>query len=164
MDPFSLPGLEEYASLAGQPKPSEVPFHAIASNLVHAVELMVRAGRHGMCDVPLAVVLTKTDALPANVYPFLGALRRPDPRDSDALHSLCREALCQLGGDASVRMLEQKFENVRYFACTATGRMPALRDASSFQPAGVEQPVLWLLGQLSPLSRPLKAQIPAHAQ
>lgn len=146
VDPFSLPGLEEHAHrLSGSLKPSETPFHTIASNLIHVVEQMLHGGEQRQCDVPLAVVLSKADAFPVSAYPFLAGLIGLDHQDPEGLQRSCRDALRKLGGDDSVRLLEQKFKTIRYFACTATGRMPDLRDTTPFHPAGVQQPLLWLL-------------------
>jgi hypothetical protein len=164
VDPFSLPALDEYGNrMGGQLQPSRAPLHTVASNLIHAVEQMLPGNQYEQCKVPLAVVLSKADALPNGAYPFLSGLIESGQEDSQALHVRCREALSRLGGDDTVRLLEQKFKNVRYFASTAMGRMPDLRDASPFQPAGVEQPVLWLLGQAAtPSSRPAPGWTAVH--
>jgi hypothetical protein len=93
------------------------------------------------CQVPLAVVLNKTDALPAKEHPFLADLVSSD----DGAHDRCRQALERLGEGRSIRALEQKFETVRYFACSALGRMPDPRDHSPFRGSGAIEPFLWLL-------------------
>src|SRR6185436_2702646 len=97
------------------------------------------------CDSPAAVVLSKADALPERDHPFLADLcpvngHRPD----EARSARCREALERLGEAASVRALEQKFTRLRYFACTALGRLPDPRDVRPFEPRGVAEPLLWL--------------------
>ncbi len=46
----------------------------------------------------------------------------------------------------TVRTLEQRFAGVRYFGCTALGRAPDPRNTSPVRPAGVAEPLLWLLG------------------
>jgi hypothetical protein len=164
VDPFSLPALDDYASqMSGQLQPSKAPFHAIAGNLIHAIEQMLPGSQYAPCTVPVAVVLSKADALPADAYSFLTGLVSSDHADSAALGQRCREAVNRLGGDASVRLLEQKFKNIRYFACSAMGRMPSLRDTAPFQPSGVEQPLLWLLGYAGGLSRPRSAAVEVRA-
>ena len=147
VDPFSLSALEGHAHVEDMRlQPSDIALHNIASNLIHAVEQMLPCGQRLRCDVPLAVVITKVDALPVNLYPFLVGLIGLDHESPDTLSRRCREALCRLGAEDSVRLLEQKFMTLRYFACTATGRFPDPRDVTPFQPAGVEAPLLWLLG------------------
>jgi len=99
------------------------------------------------CDVPLAVVLGKADALPTDDFPFLVALHPSNlPALGEKMHSTCREALEKLGEGRCVRALEQKFSTVRYFACSALGRVPDPRDTSPFQPVGVIDPFLWMMG------------------
>jgi len=144
VDPFSLPALEG-RDPAHRGLAPDVPFHTVAANLIHAVEAML-PGREKRSDLPLAVVLSKADVLSANVFPFLTGLVGVDHENPEDLHRRCREALSRLGGTETIRMLEQKFRTVRYFSCTATGRIPDARDHSPFRPAGVEQPLLWLLG------------------
>jgi hypothetical protein len=57
----------------------------------------------------------------------------------------CRKALDALGAGNVVRGLEQYFTSVRYFACSALGRIPDPKNRAPFQPAGVIEPFLWLL-------------------
>jgi len=92
------------------------------------------------------VVLSKADAFPERDQPFLSGLcpqngHRPDA----ALSARCREALARLGEGASLRALEQKFTRLRFFACTALGRMPDPRNLRPFESRGVAEPLLWLL-------------------
>jgi len=165
VDPFSLPALDEHAArLSGQLLPSEAPFHSITSNLILAVEQMMPESQNRRCEVPVAVVMSKADAFPVSGYSFLTGLIPSDRANPEALNSRCREALLKLGADDSVRLLEQKFNHVKYFACTAMGRTADPRDASPFRPAGVEQPLLWLLGYASEQPPvPLARSVAAHA-
>jgi hypothetical protein len=147
VDPFSLPGLVAFGERLGdQLQASQAVFHTIASNLVVAVEQMLPGDQGQQCKVPVAVVLSKADAFPADSYPFLARLTGPGTENDPAVHGRCRDALVRLGAEDSVRLLEQKFGNLRYFACSALGRTPDRRNTSAFQPVAVEQPVLWLLG------------------
>ena len=47
-----------------------------------------------------------------------------------------------------VRDLYLQFRDVRFFSCTALGRMPDEDDHSPFTPSGVLEPLLWILGML----------------
>jgi len=162
VDPFSLPALE--GQDPGRPGLApEVPFYTVAANLIHAVEAML-PGREKGTDLPLAVVLSKADALPANLFPFLTGLVGVDHENPDDLNERCRQALERLGATETMRMLQQKFQTVRYFSCTATGRVPDAKDRSSFRPAGVEAPLLWLLGAPADagIVRPSVARLPGR--
>lgn len=149
VDPFSLPALQTYGQQMGQQigeqlKPSATPFQRIVEVLVGGVNLMGASRNGGPSRVPLAVVLSKTDALPLQDFPFLRELCTLD--NPGMHHSGCRTALEKLGGGRGIHILEQRFANIRYFACSALGRMPDWNDSRPFQPVGVSDPVLWLLG------------------
>jgi hypothetical protein len=147
VDPFSLPALSVYAERSGSAlQPSQTPLRDVVHNLIQSVNLMVLRNPHDRCDIPTAVVLSKADALPERDHPFLAGLCPANGHRADeALSARCREALEQLGEGASVRALEQKLTRLRYFACTALGRLPDLRDTRPFEPHGVAEPLLWLL-------------------
>lgn len=147
VDPFSLPALEEHASLMRGEDLSPSPFHNVAANLILAIEQMLPGSQNRQCDVPLGIVLSKADAFPVESHPFLAGLVSRDPGSSA---KLCRDAMEKLGASNSVRMLEQKFKHVRYFACSSLGRAPDVRNASPFRAAGVLEPLLWLLSGASP--------------
>jgi signal recognition particle receptor subunit beta len=159
VDPFSLPGLAADAEkMGGQVQASQSLFHNIASNLVRAIEQILPGNQSQQCDVPLAVVLSKADAFPVATHPFLSGLIGNGKDSTPDLNRLCREALVKLGAEDSIRLLEQKFSNLHYFACSALGRVPDLRNTSPFRPSGVEQPLLWLLGVAARLGVPQPAR------
>jgi hypothetical protein len=146
VDPFSLPSLAEHGRRAkGDLKPSETPFRHVVDNLIHNVNLMLLRRTDDTCAVPVAVVLSKSDAFPDRDFPFLANLVAPNGHLDEATSRRCREALDKLGEGGSIRALEQKFTNLRYFACSALGRIPVLSDPSAFRPTGVVQPFQWLV-------------------
>jgi hypothetical protein len=138
IDPFALPGLAAPAGRA-----TTVPLADLLSNLIHRVDALRGAGPGAPCPVPLAVVLSKADALPVHEFPFLAGLC-PAAGDTSAR---CREALARLGAANGIRALEMRFRTVRYFACSGLGRAPDPRDATPFRPVGVTDPLLWILDQ-----------------
>jgi len=146
VDPFSLPALADHSRRRSPGlHPSESPFHQVVDVLVAGVDLMLVRRPTDVCDVPLAIVLSKADTLPSEDFPFLADLvSRPSLNGS--LPARCRQALDRLGGGNSLRALEQKFSRVGYFACSALGRLPDLHRRHAFQPVGVLEPWLWLLG------------------
>ncbi|MFO1432368.1 MAG: hypothetical protein U1F76_19860 [Candidatus Competibacteraceae bacterium] len=143
IDPFSLAGLASYRErLPVDQEISEVPLQQVVDVLLNGVNTMLVKQPTDTCAVPLAVVINKADALPVIELPFLAALQ---PGGS-ATSADCRQALERLGERASVHKLESKFTRIQYFAGSALGRMPDRRNASPFQPVGVIEPLLWLLG------------------
>jgi hypothetical protein len=147
LDPFALPGLEAHARLLRrQASPSDVPVRDVVSVLVNGLSNSLGLRPSERCAVPVAVVLGKADALPAAEMPFLAGLCAGGGAAGADLSGRCREALVRLGGGAATRALEMKFLTVRYFACSPLGRAPDPKDARPFRPAGVAEPLLWLLG------------------
>lgn len=156
VDPFALPALRDYSEQLGrQVSPSSMSFQEVAAVLISGVEQLRALGRSEHCDVPVAVVLSKADALPVSDLPFLAELC-PDRGGGadDGRHQRCRDALLKLGEGNALRALEHKFSRVRYFACTALGRSPAAGNDLPFKPAGVLEPFTWLLGLEQPIPVP----------
>lgn len=149
VDPFSLSGLSDYTDrLGGELQPSQTPFHDVVAVLIAGVNQMLVRRSTDKCNVPLAVVMSKADAIPTSDFPFLADLCPSHGERTDrALSDRCRTGLEKLGAGGSIRALEHRFSNVRYFACSALGRTPTLRDPNPFQPVGVAEPFLWMLEQ-----------------
>lgn len=148
VDPYSLQALSSYGHRDGAgSNSSATPLKDVVSVFLASVnQTLVRDSRE-RCNVPLAVVLSKADALPTRDFPFLAGLCPRDGFTQDSAFSArCRESLERLGEEHSIRALELKFSNIRYFSCSALGRMPDARNTSPFQPVGVKEPFFWLLG------------------
>ena len=148
VDPFSLPRMPEAARVAvGRDLVSELTFQTTAINLIKLLQMVRPTGSTGKFDLPLAVVLSKSDALPEGEMPLLANLysKNGQSLDPEVFSASCRKALDALGAGNVVRGLEQYFTSVRYFACSALGRIPDPKNRAPFQPAGVIEPFLWLL-------------------
>lgn len=122
-------------------------FSDLVAVLISGVESQRLAfNAHDQCEVPVAVVLGKADSLPADQYPFLSGLTPNGGAVSERERSdRCRAALIKLGEGNSVRALDQRFANIRYFACSALGRAPDPKNKQAFRPDGVAEPFCWLL-------------------
>lgn len=102
---------------------------------------------------PIAIVVTKVDALNLEWeigIPAARALMAQDPSltsEEDAISVLVRNFLNTYGLDHFIRELEMQFTNVKYFSCSALGRMPSDFDTSSFMPVRVVDSLLWLLSK-----------------
>lgn len=102
---------------------------------------------------PIAVVVTKVDAL--NLEMEIGSyaarnLMAHDPSittEQDAINILVRDFLNRYGLDHFVRDAEMQFSNIRYFSCSALGRMPVAGNSRSFVPIRVADPLIWLLAR-----------------
>jgi hypothetical protein len=147
VDPYSLPQLADHAMRARpELKASDISFHQIKSTLIGGVNMMLVKQPTDECRVPLAVVLGKADSLPVGSFPSLTDLIDGSSTLSGTARSdRCRQALIDLGATNDVLDLERKFSTVRYFACSALGRMPDPRNTRAFQPIGVIEPFLWFM-------------------
>ena len=144
-DPSTFPGLSEYY---GHDAYAYAPFADIAGNLGNVLGSLFGQDEDGRVDVPLAVVITKSDELPVDDLPCLAGFRNAQTGQPvlNAPNDQCREALRQLAGENAIQVIEQHFSRVRYFSCSALGRGPDVSDTSAFSPVGVLDPLLWLLG------------------
>ena len=142
VDPFSLPGLASHRDKSMSQVVSEVPLQQVVETLLAGVNTLLVKQPTDTCNVPLAVVINKVDALPVAELPFLSALQTGSEAGTEA----CRQALDRLGANRILPALEHKFTKIKFFSCSALGRMPDPDNASPFQPLGVTEPFLWLLG------------------
>ncbi len=108
---------------------------------------------------PIAVVITKVDALNLEQEIGSGAARMMMMQDSslseeEAINKLVREFLIRYGLDHFVRDVEMQFSRVRYFSCSALGRMPNPTNTWSFVSVRVAEPLLWLLASAKAIMPP----------
>jgi hypothetical protein len=158
VDPFSIP---VYRSIHAQ----DIQFY---QNLIRPSDLDVIKAYERMFDMfedsadlhkgrrfphPIAVVVSKVDAL--NLEYEIGSfaaqnMMNADPSitsEGDAINLLVRNFLVQNDLDDFVRTIELQFSNVRYFSCSALGRMPVPNDNRAFMPVRVADPLIWLLSR-----------------
>jgi hypothetical protein len=98
-------------------------------------------------------VVTKVDAL--NLEFEIGSVAAQSvmsanpsiTSEGDAINMLVRNFLAQNDLDHFVRDIELQFSNVRYFSCSALGRLPVAGDNSAFMPTRVADPLIWLLSR-----------------
>lgn len=157
IDPFSLLAVrEEYAELlqaaATAIKPSALPAEDALSRVLINLEQNFELGKTARIPAPLAVVVSKADAF--DLARTLGetavdAGLRKAPAGAnrhDVHHRLVRDQLLRWGEAGLVDQCEARFTKVRYFACSALGR---ILDGSgrAFVPWGVLEPLLWVLAE-----------------
>jgi len=139
VDPAGLP---RFVAEAGRPAPevqaSATPLDDVARSTVAAVEKMVERGTSKRLPVPLAVVIAKAD---------LDAVKRRvgDPAVRPPDGAACRDALLTWGAGPALQNLESNFAQLRYFACSALGRIAKAGENRPFEACGVLGPLLWVL-------------------
>jgi Double-GTPase 2 len=151
VDPLSIPRVaeEHEAELARLrhavlPSPEE-PIRVLERTVAALVE-----GGADPKEVPIAVVIGKTDAV--------GIAGEIDARRGAAGEAAPRVWLDANGAGNFVRAVEQEFKHVRWFGCSALGRVPDVADRSAYEPKGATEPLLWLLSRrgVVPADRPFE--------
>ncbi len=144
----------------GPPLPAvETPPQQIAADLAAQLRAHGRGGSRGRVSTPIAVAVTKTDALRPLLSPHSPLLQNAshrgaslDEEDRLAVHEEMRSLMSGWDSGALFRQLERDFAKLSLFGLSALGASPpahAPADApkSGPQPLRVEDPLLWLLGQ-----------------
>lgn len=158
IDPFSIPQYyhshqAEIDSMRDLLRPSDLSVEDTYGRLKETFEnyfsVLRRGGRYSQ---PVAVVVNKVDALHLEDEigePAANKLMSQSPSirtQEEAIDFLVKEFLNRYNLGNFVREIEAHF-NVRYFSCSALGRLPVQSDTTSFQPIRVYEPLAWILKQ-----------------
>lgn len=161
VDPFAISAVrakysEELKRTVGSLKPSELSLEETVDRLLLNLEAEFGLSKKGRVKEPLAVVINKTDAFDLDGVvgeaAFQGALtaaRGERSADPDAVRdSMLRKQLIDWGEQGFVSRIERRFTKIRYFTCSALGRMPG-GSGGEFKAQGVMPPLLWILSHIS---------------
>lgn len=161
IDPFTLPRVqEEYRDLLPGVKdllqPSQLPAEDALARVFLGMEEHFGLGKAARVKAPVAVVLTKVDAFDleeriGETAVARALASRPAAADPERTRDeIIRSQLKRWDQGDLVQQLESRCDRLRYFTCSAFGRMP---DSSRqpFEPRGVLEPLLWILGQADPI-------------
>lgn len=162
IDPYSMPEVRsaqgrDYEGVQHAIRPSSELTEAVYGRMVESLRGFSQTT--GRIDQPLAVVVTKTDALGLRQQ----IQREGHGSDSSELSDAVKQWLVKHGEGNLVRTIERDFKDVRYFACSALGRIPGQEPAAAatdvdldldpaarrprpFKPVDVLHPLAWLLG------------------
>ena len=138
-DPTAFPVVRQQEDLKG---PGPTPLDDIVMSTIMRATTETPLNRNGKIDMRVAVVISKAD-LPA-VRERIGDIRAGKV-DSAA----CRKAISEWGGTNAIQGIENRFESVEYFACSALGRDPDDAEGEAFEGYGVIGPLVWTLKQKS---------------
>lgn len=155
IDPFSLPLLQgnlgsKLAAVRDDVRPSGEPPQDVYDRMVRTLRALRGNGRDGSKQ-PVAVVLTKCDAL--GVDADLAQRARSIAGSTDTANrdsriasesAAVRDWLVEQGQGNLVRGIEHDFRHLRYFSCSALGRIPDGAH-TQFTPTNVLRPVAWVL-------------------
>lgn len=141
VDPFSIGHVaddraEQLAAEGARVLPSSEDPMRVYERLLSTLK---EAGAHTQ-DMPLAVVIAKSDAL--GVQTEIDALANSQAQDTGE-----RAWLSANGAGNLVRSIEQDFKLVGWFSLSALGRMPDPANKAPFTPRGALAPLLWILAK-----------------
>jgi len=143
VDPFAAPAVrEEYRSQIGPVisglMPSGIAAEDALGRFFIGMERNFGLAKGARMALPVAVVVSKADAFDLPQRLALG-----DHRLSTS--ATVRDALVKWEMGDIVQQIETRCANVRYFSCSALGRIPD-GVGRAFEPQGVLQPLEWVLG------------------
>lgn len=158
VDPFTIDAFhreneEEIDRLKDQIRPGSVSIMSTYERMLTMLESTKKVKGQEKFTYPIAVVVTKTDAL--SLEEKIGSPAAKDLMlqneayrfEHQAIHELVQQFLIGYGMDNFVRDVQMRFKEVGFFSCSALGRIPSEDDHSAFIPLRVLQPLLWLLGK-----------------
>jgi hypothetical protein len=174
IDPFAIPEYyhtyqTDIEQIRTSLRPSKLGIMEAYERMTQMFEASVGVRKRKRHTQPVAVVVTKVDAL--NLEDEVGStaaydLMARDPSitsGAEAIHILVRDFLCKYDMDHFVRDLEANFAHVRYFSCSALGRLPSALDTSEFTPIRVLDPLIWLF-QWAKVAKPVRQEQKKLAQ
>jgi hypothetical protein len=151
VDPLSIQRVaEEHAAELNEARDAVRPSPEEPIRVLERTVAALTEGGVDPKDVPIAVVIGKTDAF--GISAEIEALR------GSAGDRAARVWLDANGAGNFVRAIESEFKQVRWFGCSALGRVPDAEDKSAFEPEGATEPLLWLLSRrgVVPARRPFE--------
>jgi ABC-type dipeptide/oligopeptide/nickel transport system ATPase component len=156
LDPFALPSARARINLPkdAQQVDDEVPIDVVA-NITSFLRTYHGVAANKKIKLSVAIVFTKIDAF----YPVLDpgnpimaaapALPAYDEIDGQQVHEQMRALLFDWDASSLDRLLEQNYQNYRYFAVSALGGEAEYAEAKvaagGVRPHRVQDPVLWLM-------------------
>jgi Double-GTPase 2 len=139
-------------ALPARPGPAYDP----VASVERITRLLTAVSRSDVIDKPMAVTVTKLDAL-WDLLPEDSCLRRVSPAtsvfdlaDSDEVQHEVRNFLAANRADAINRTMMRRYSNSRYFAVSALGAPPTSSNSLSrreIQPHRIADPMLWILSE-----------------
>lgn len=154
VDPFSFTTVRErfknrIESLLDRIQPSMADPVTIFDQYVYHLESTYGMPKTGKSSVPLAVIITKIDALGLYKYigePAVSNYMRMNPALSrnEISQKIIRSFFLEANEQRLLQRFDTRFSKVRFFACSALGRMPD-KSQKPFVPFMVLEPLLWLL-------------------
>jgi hypothetical protein len=159
IDPLQLPAVRE--RMSGDIALPRLPQDPVDS-LGRITRLLVAGAKTDVIDKPVAVVITKLDAI-RGLLPEHAALRTEpladrqfDWPDSARVQVEVEQFLDEYGAQEISRTMHRRYSNWRYFAVSALGSPPTSDNtltSSDINPHRIADPMLWILSILGMTQR-----------
>jgi hypothetical protein len=148
---FQLKHEQKINAIAFTLRPSQSEIMQVHDRMMRMLERMHGIRRFGRYRFPIAIVVTKVDALGLEQIIGTDAARvlmsyNPSYATEDAaINALVKDFLRAYGLSDLLRNLEYHFSAVRYFSCSVLDTSTAQPHQSSLLPIRVLEPLSWLL-------------------
>jgi GTPase SAR1 family protein len=120
----------------------------IMDTFINKLRIVTGLSDRMMMRVPLAVVISKSDSGPldaefskSRIEEIVNSASKEPILFQDAMDHLCRNFFIENGMQSFLNIVDMKFKNNRFFACSAIGHK---RDSGKYSPKGVLEPMEWL--------------------
>jgi hypothetical protein len=150
---FRLKYEKEIDAIAATLRPCQTEIMQVHDRMMRMLERTRGIRKWGRYRFPIAVVITKVDALGlervigTDAANLLMAKDRSYANEGDAINVLVQEFLRQYGLSDLLRNLEYHFSAVRYFSCSVLGYSAGSTGQCNFLPTRILDPLSWLLGK-----------------
>lgn len=146
LDPFSIEQIgkdykKELARHEGELKPCSEPPQDVYDRMVNTLRAL---SKEKTKKTPIAVVVTKIDAFDLKEQ-IMRAHQDGETLESKGGSDAVRQWLIDKGEGNLIRAFDKDFEHVRYFSCSALGRLLNSNQGSAFKPSAVLSPLQWVL-------------------
>lgn len=150
IDPFAIPSVRAHYELALDKKDlagiGRADINGVINVFINKLREVTGLSDQRMSQVPLAVVIGKTDAAGLDEHFSQEKIadicgRGPNITPSDAEDWLCREFLRENEMAGFISAIDMQFKVNRFFAASAIGHP---RDEGEYRPRGVLEPMEWI--------------------
>jgi hypothetical protein len=157
IDPFSIPAVKrdyenELSRTGANVNPSQLNVEDALARVLLTLEESFDLSKTGKINKRLAVVISKVDAF--GLEKIIGeeavdkAMKTKMSSDRAKIRNdLIRQQLIDWNEDALVHQLDTRFKHVRFFSCSALGRIPD-STSNDFVPHHVFEPISWILNSV----------------
>lgn len=158
VDPFSILSVRrhyeaELSKTWSNVNPSQLNIEDVLSRIILTMEESFELSKTAKINKPLAVLISKVDAFGLEQVIGEDAVEKKcvetiDKKRSDIRSDIIKRKLIEWGEESLIHQIDTRFSNVRYYTCSALGRIPDSSGAD-YIPHHVTEPILWICNSVS---------------